>query len=244
MEMKQKGFWAGILASMLVFGLGFVSCGGDDDDGGGGLNLGNITEETTARESIVVADVSLDGMTDGTYTSDSYESFSEGKFFCTVTGGKLSLTLGTPQDDWLGSVSDINDDINDRFFGPTSENPLAISPEDSTAKYCTVSGFSRQSGTTYYGISRDAGAGGATYYDSSSITYVYVNTDVTLTREAMSFTDGGGANVSWAAINLPLKAGWNLVQNDSHETETSVTCTVKIATKDVPWAGGSWEEND
>ena len=225
-----KALLAGMAAMVLAFGLVLAGCDNGDPkpDGGGGLNLGGVTEETTGRTEIEVTGATLTGATasDGTYSSD------KGNFSATVSSGKLSFTLGAPTS--LNSIGDLNGDEDSDFFGSTKDgNALTIS--DSSAKFLTVSWFYAQiSGG--YGISRRAWkTDEATYYDDSAITYFYVDKDVTLTRAAKTI-EFERETVSYAAINIPLKKGWNLVQTDSHSTQTSSAYTVKIATNDVPWS--------
>jgi hypothetical protein len=91
---------------------------------------------------------------------------------------------------------------------------------------------------------------GKTYENYSEITYFYVSADVTISQAAYTDTDtdtdgeakGGGFdtyNFKYSAINLPLKKGWNLVQEDGQTTVSGTTVNVaysaKIADKDVPW---------
>jgi hypothetical protein len=80
-----------------------------------------------------------------------------------------------------------------------------------------------------------------TYGIGSEITYVYVSADVTLSRTAKSMNDGEGRSKSFSGFNIPLETGWNLVQVDYYQTQTSASITIKTADKDVPWI---WEEYD
>jgi hypothetical protein len=73
-----------------------------------------------------------------------------------------------------------------------------------------------------------------TYATTSEIRYVYVNGDVTITRAAQIINEDG-RDTAWAAIDLELKTGWNLVQIDRHETEDTKTAALKIADKEIPW---------
>jgi hypothetical protein len=151
-----------------------------------------------------------------------------------VASGKLSFTLGTPGNEKLGPVSNLNGDDDSDFFGKTDSGYELTIPEP-TAKYAVFQGFGKNIGQNSYKIQRIAeDTDGATYMDYSIIVYVYVDKDVTLSRDAKSWTDNG-ETVSYTAINLPLIHGWNLVQTDLHQTETSATVTVKIADKNVPW---------
>jgi hypothetical protein len=238
MEMKQKGFWAGILASMLVFGLGFVSCGGDDDDDPPGLNLPPITEETIGQESIAVTDEPLIGdAPDGEYTWGEYTGRG---FTATVTGGKLSFTLGTPDDAQLQSFSQL---LNGLWYEcPVSatdgDQEETLTPSVDTAKYYWFSTF-HNAGDEVRLFRSAVATDNATYYKGSYIDYFYVDKDVTLTRAALTITDDDGDIDSYAAVSLPLQKGWNLVQTDFHVTISTTsyitTNTSYIATKNVPW---------
>jgi hypothetical protein len=78
----------------------------------------------------------------------------------------------------------------------------------------------------------------------SSIGYVYVSKDVTLSREkstqVSTWTDDDGNEQTYTTIynkfSLSLKSGWNLVQIDNDDKATNGTTTVKFADKDVPWS--------
>jgi ribosomal protein S4E len=71
------------------------------------------------------------------------------------------------------------------------------------------------------------------------IQYVYVDRDCTVTRGATSWTktddERGTYTVKYNAIDLQLKEGWNLVQQNQNSTKTEDTITMKIADKDIPW---------
>ncbi|MDR2745868.1 MAG: hypothetical protein LBB77_00350 [Treponema sp.] len=41
--------------------------------------------------------------------------------------------------------------------------------------------------------------------------------------------------MKYNAIDLQLKEGWNLVQQNQNSTKTEDTITMKIADKDIPW---------
>jgi hypothetical protein len=85
-----------------------------------------------------------------------------------------------------------------------------------------VDEFRWNRGDTNYSISRKAvDTDNKTYQYGSQIVYVYVNQDVTLSRDAKNWEISDGeytGNIKWAAVNLALKAGWNLVQIDSNTT--------------------------
>lgn len=80
---------------------------------------------------------------------------------------------------------------------------------------------------------------GETYFFGSMIQYVYVDKDCTVTRDAASWTETdderGAYTVKYKAIDLQLKEGWNLVQQNQNSTKTEDTITMKIADKDIPW---------
>jgi hypothetical protein len=225
-----KALLAGMAAMVLAFGLVLAGCDNGDPkpDGGGGLNLGGVTEETTGRTEIEVTGATLTGATasDGTYSSD------KGNFSATVSSGKLSFTLGAPTS--LNSIGDLNGDEDSDFFGSTKDgNALTIS--DSSAKFFSLAGFyAAVDGKKYY-ISRTAKADDGTTYFYSGIRYIYVDNDVTLTRDAKSGISVKNGTLSHAAVNITFKAGWNLLQDDWYGTEIVGTQAVKIAANNIPW---------
>ena len=112
---------------------------------------------------------------------------------------------------------------------------------DPSARIYLVAGLEATVGATRYDIIRwYSETDNATHGKAGGIIYVYVDKDCTITRAAKSWTetDGGGQpiNMSFAAVNLPLEKGWNLVQRDnSGEITDTYTISLKIANTDVPW---------
>jgi hypothetical protein len=197
----------------------------------GGLALDPIAEPATGQASITVTNAAITGTppADGT----SYSANVGGLSNATVSGGKLSFTLGTPSSG-LAAITELNGkdngDVNGSLFGMTTSG-YALTISDLSAQYLIVSNFSNN-GTA---ISREAWeADGKTYFYGSFIVYVYVNKNVTLTRAAKDIPKNGHL-IPYAAINLPLKTGWNLVQFDTYEKPPVSIVTVKIAGDDVPW---------
>ncbi len=250
----------GILGLALVFG--FTGCdpnGDDDDDQPGndrpatGLNLPAIDEPTTGLSTVTVTDYDLGdewndtSISDNTYiTVSKAGSPSESVGTWSVTAGKLALEITeAPSADATIGVADLNGVNVDEYgsiFGRTDAGyELTIDPTDSAARFGIASFgyFDINDQSTRYDLDRSARVSDeTTYSDSSVIDYVYVSADVTITRAEKAWTETyteGTYNMTYAAINLPLKAGWNLVQRDTYMTSNSETITIKIADKNVPW---------
>jgi hypothetical protein len=112
----------------------------------------------------------------------------------------------------------------------------------------SVDSFYYQDGSTgkQYSIGRTEGeTDEKTYMNGSSIYYVYVSGDVTLTRAAKTIKEeyeGNTQTTNFADFNLSLKKGWNLIQTDESFTSNDSGKTVagsksvNIASNDVPWS--------
>jgi hypothetical protein len=159
-----------------------------------------------------------------------------------VSGGKLSFSLKTSG--LIGST--ISDWVNSgtseayKWFGNTSGNAVTISPSDAKVIYAD---------TLKYGvvnapkINRELVVQEEAFAKASGITYIWVDKDCTLSRGATSmfFTTGDyqDETVDFSAFNLPLKAGWNLVQINRYQySEDGRVITLKIADSNVPWSVG------
>jgi hypothetical protein len=221
--MAKKGFFVGMLAVTLVFGMALAGCS-SDDGGGLSLNLPAITEPVSGQPTITYTNVPLTGesIPNIALQTKNYGTWS-------VTDGKLSLTLTTPSNPVI--LSKEVQALRDIFGDTTGANKLDLSVED--AKFVVVFNLEKTEGQDSYKISRGAGAGDATSFIECAIRYLYVDKDVTITRDAKTAADDF---ITYAAINLPLKAGWNLVQTDENGTQSESSNTIKLADKDVPWS--------
>jgi hypothetical protein len=229
--MKTKRFFLfGLPVLLLALGLALAGCGGDDDgDGGGdGLNLPGIDEPTTGRETIKSPDggISLTGLP----SSLEEKTDSTGATF-SVKGGKFSFEL--PKSPNNQNTLANNSSLRSTLFNDSQATDYTTTAEEAT--FASVTRFSWSTGDTSYSINRRASeTDEKTYEYSSEIVYIYVSENVTLSRAAKTSTDS-----QVDAVNLALKAGWNLVQKDRRYTVSGSTgtekITVKIADKNVPW---------
>jgi hypothetical protein len=230
--MKKKVFVLGLLATALAVGLVLAGCdtGGGGDDGDG-LQLPSIDEETTGLTTVTGSNISVPGLDSS--LSHTQEA-TDGVAF-SVADGKFSFTLSTPNNT---SVWD-NSGLGWYLFGKVdADYEAAVTPND--AAFALVDEFSWGEDNQIYRMAIDTNK--KTYMNRSEIVYVYVSKDVTLSRAAKTWTytdEEWTENTNWNEVNLALKTGWNLVQIDSHETESgntgTETATVKIATNNVPW---------
>ncbi|MDR3171454.1 MAG: hypothetical protein LBU17_07485 [Treponema sp.] len=259
--MKKHGIFFGFAVLFLAAIFTMTGCptdddGGDDGGNNGGLDLPAITEETTGQAKIEVNGATLVGenalagkeatITIGEQTIPSYGG-SEGYGTWWVNEGKFSLILNTPSDPYTEGISNWLD-AESHFFG-SIEAGYEVTVSDKSAKIVTPY-FSGSSGSIRYSVDRmKYETDETTYYNESTIQYVYVSKNVTLSREQKTITDEDEDedegqsytyNDTYSAFTLPLKAGWNLVQTDENMTLTSsstinTTIAIKIADKDVPW---------
>jgi hypothetical protein len=193
----------------------------DDDSGSPGLG-----EEATGRATITYTDVALSG--EG--ASDASHSDNAKGYTIDVTDGLMTLTLTTPTN-LEKTVSNFTEEKKN-LFGDEE----AVTPTPGDPKICVVRKFS--SGGEYEVRRKWEETDKTTYQRSKEIFYIYVDADVVLSRNAKGITDGE-LFLSYSAINLPLKEGWNLVQVDQNIVVTNEvpggTATVKIADTNVPW---------
>jgi hypothetical protein len=250
MSIMKKTFLLGIPALALVFGLLFTACSdGDDGDGDGLPGLSGaptgvteikvegvqVTEDTRAEDSYVPV------YTNTAATGDVY--WSGKKVGTLATGGKLTFTIGTPDDN---SLTTLTADTARYLIDSDNSHALTVTPVDvqcALLQDLTVGDGGNKYLSRYY-----TDSDGKTWMKSKSIAYVYVDKDVGITRAA--FTSEGtqeydGKTYTFAntynAVSLSLKAGWNLIQttqdltatNDSTNQKTTVSYT--LATDEVPW---------
>jgi hypothetical protein len=235
--MKIKRFFLfGLPVLLLALGLVLAGCGGDDDeDGGGGdgLNLPELHEPTTGLKLVSnpIDGISLTGLplVLAETTDDKGVKFSieDGKFLF-----RLPENPATQK-----TLTNWGKDLLEILFYDKAANGYTTTPNDAIdATFASVTGIHWNDDSASYSVFREAvKTDEETYEYSSKIVYVYVNKDVTLSRTATTLT-----NTQIGAVNLALKTGWNLVQTDRHITASggtvsSITITVKIADKDVPW---------
>jgi hypothetical protein len=228
-----------LFAGLIALAVSFTGCKTDaGDPQPPDLGLPSLTEAATGRATVTVSDATLTGDGAASITipqqtlSDSAGTFS-------VTGGKLSFTLNTPSP--LQSVTVVNTDSNS-LPGIAAGKTVTIS--DPSAQIYRLPDFSYDTGSgKSYSIYRIAQkTDEATYSVSSLIAYIYIDRDCTITRSAVDWTETSNGYTfvsSVAAIDLPFKTGWNLIQMDCFMTLSGTTYTetwtVKLADKDVPW---------
>jgi hypothetical protein len=196
-----------------------------------------IAEPVTGRASITYTGIALTG--DGASITVPRVTNADAGTELSITGGKLTLTLTTPAAPLAISTLPIKKDANDAYngwgiFGNTNgDNALTFDPANGGVTAASIGSFSvDNSGYGGYKIARGAyDTDEAGYENGTEICYIYVSGDVTITRAAKTI----GRNY-YHAINLPLKAGWNLVQVDQKRPKSGGSVfSVKIAGKDIPW---------
>jgi hypothetical protein len=228
--MKRLTKLLGIIAMAAVIATGMAGCSSDDDDDGLG-NLPAINEQTTGRESITGTDIPLEA---GRHTTQAAvnslnlagETNYNGAAW-SVKDGKLTFSLGTPT---YTSTFDAEDDYLEDW------TDVQVSPADAQAYM--FERFYSMDDDYYYDVGRrKVETDEQTYYRSSEIIYLYVSKDVTVSGKS-----GKDDAFTYTALNLSLKAGWNLLQENSSQTKTSGTQSVSIATKNVPWAVTLWDD--
>ncbi|GAB6392249.1 MAG: hypothetical protein MdMp014T_1622 [Treponematales bacterium] len=238
--------------------------GGDDDGGGsGGLNLPAITGPVSGVPAISVGSYGLGSDWDGLTVPE--QTVDGGTWW--ITKGKIGLGISKPTKT-LAGVSSLNGKASALFFQRTdkvsdSENyELTFGDDKTSANYTWANGlrYDAESGdsgeyskcavfrqATAQTLVNNEGAG-----DYSAIAYLYVDEDVTVSRDAKTWKGTVAGYIDYTydygAVSLPLKHGWNLVQLDVHVEwqgrKAAGTYTLKTADKDVPWTVVSAEKKD
>jgi hypothetical protein len=235
----------GLCVLALVFGFALAGCdnpaGGDGGDETPGFQATGLPEVrgtniplVQGRRGLIYGetfDLNALNVTGSPRAQDGIMSYS-------VANGKFSFSLGTPAPAVSESVTQSIVMGLGVFPNSTSGDPAWAVTETPPGRHmkCVGSFTVNSSERTY--ISRST-----TQYDqsgdfvNSGIMYVYVDGDVTLSRGEK--TDApSGITYTITAFNLPLRAGWNLVQRDQQVRSSpglSSTTTVKIADRDIPW---------
>jgi hypothetical protein len=234
------------LIGLAVLAISLAGCPTDGDDSSSpspstGLDLPAINEQTTGRDEIRVSNAVLKGSAAGVSLAknDSAEGYS-----FSVADGKLSFSLSTPSNPVVGKDDDyINRNlVGGQGWGTWDTQDAGFMgtfvPDD--AKFSIPSFYDTVDGQDYYLWRFKEDTDKTTYYISSTINYVYVDKDCTITRDEKNWIGTDEDGETWPfrynAVNLSLKKGWNLVQIDNNTTRELGTYTVvKIASQDVPW---------
>jgi hypothetical protein len=240
----KKTLLLGMPAFLLVFSLVLTACPIGNDDG----KLSPL--ETSGLATIKIADVKDE--VDNENGSPIYRnSTADGKVFFedkevgTMTNGKLTATIPVP-----ASLDELNVEEAGYLVGTyNDEDPKAVLSA-SDAKFATLD-LSLGSGNTAKWLFREnIESDNKTYDRSKSIEYVYVDKDVTISREQYTY-DG----VSYDEVKIALKKGWNLIQNttdvkvisgsvEDGTAKISGSEKYAIAADDVQWVLWSYDDND
>jgi hypothetical protein len=218
--MKRLTRLLGIIAMAAVIATGMAGCSSGDDDDDGLINLPAINEQTTGRESITGTNIPLEAGQNITQAFVNSLNLAEETYYngstWSIKDGKLTFFLGTPT---------YTSTLDAETYHLKDWTDVQVSPADAQAYI--FDGFSSYD----YGVARfKAETDEKTYYRYSEIIYVYVSKDVTVSGKS-----GKDDYSTYTALNLPFKAGWNLLQQDSSQTQDGGTLSLHIATKNVPW---------
>jgi hypothetical protein len=237
LEAKSRGLLVGFAVLLMAAIFTFTGCPTDSDDGGDDLPPidGQTTGITTVTETVKLAAAEgVPNVTGITIEEQTIPFDGEGASYgsWSVTDGELTLELDTPSGDNVNSSADWLEYFGFQFFIDTT-GPNAVKAEPATGVNIASTGFFNSSTDDSYYIERSKQeTDEKTYMKESSIVYIYVSGDITLSRGKVEISVG-----TFNAFNLPLKTGWNLVQTDTYAnfTTMSATMTIKIANEDVPW---------
>ena len=178
------------LAAVVVFA-GCSDSGGSDS----GMENGYLGNSFTISDAQVYEESSYNGNGEPVYTeiTGNY-TVTTGLTHVTasVTGGKLTLTAGTPP-------ATQQENLRDFFDGDGLTN-VVVSPTNANAAVLSLT-----SGD--YDFNHEKAESVISGYN---VSYIYVDRDVTITGTGGT-GDEDGIPVTYANLNLTLKTGWNAI---------------------------------
>jgi hypothetical protein len=213
--MVNKKFWLGMLVMALVFGMMVVGCddGSTDGDGsstsgsgGGGKGIG-AKLELSGKVYTMIRNNKEFTVSFPEYTGNLSIGDNNGGT-ATITSGRLSYTIETPNN--LITC----DDLQNRLFYDYDNVTTSVSNAS-----CFILEFFG-SNTTLEKANMVLNLGNtSTTQTIESVSYVYVDKDVTITGKGK--TDNNGVHTSKTNnFSLALKEGWNAVYTKRVDSAT------------------------
>jgi hypothetical protein len=197
---KKRLIW---LIPILVTALAMSGCGGDDGGGSIGTNL-NFSGQQVYTINSAGAFTPYTGA-DRTFTSNAGGAGS-------ITGGKMSITVGVPSRlDPMGTFLDsIDEELN--IFSYANYNP-----GDARAAALEFSSIE---------LSKSDASQTATSMSKDQVSYVYVDRDCTIYIDGRPISTDLTVPVTLQTVNLSLKQGWNAVNIRISATMASGTLSI------------------
>lgn len=217
--MKNWKKFIGIFALVVVIGFFFIACGEDDEGDessaslGATLNLsGQVYDEHWDGNSALYVPYTGTVETLSNYRYLGNSNWDKNGGSGKIENGQLSFSIGTP--DHLMNVVEIFEELDEL-------KNFKISNTDANSASLNLGTGSRWLGREYISYTSTS----ETY---ESVSYVYVDRDITISAERTVFTDEDGG-FSWTetynAFNINLKTGWNAVSIKCVEIETATSET-------------------
>jgi hypothetical protein len=240
----NKEFFMKIMKNLLFTGfallaINFASCKNDPATDGFLDSLENLdTSKSTGLDRITVTNAVLEGDTKG--VTINLEA-TGGTF--TVRDGKLNMEITGEPSSVYGKDDQQFDTVKEILLGTAKAGYDGTFDPDDT-KFRIPSFYGRDTNGRGYLVYRyEEETDMETYAHSSLIYYVYVDKDCRITSDLKSDKgtyDGGNLegqefDITYNAIDLQLKKGWNLIQHNRNMTVPETIITVKIADKNIPW---------
>jgi len=213
----------GIIALVAVIGFLVAACGdGSDDSGGGSAFLGDTLN---LSGQVYKMKYNPNGTTTYTEYKDYLTLSDDNGGSATITGGKLSYSIETPN----------NLETFDNYYFYDYDN---VTISDTSAKYFSLDFYIRDDDTgTYYDLFKGniavniGNTSGTQTYEN--VNYWYVDKDVTISGKGKTETgteDGYTYTYKTNNFSLALKKGWNAVYQ---KTVFSYTATSSTGTRTV-----------
>jgi len=242
--MKNSAKLFGIIAFTVVMTFLMTGCsdGGGRNDGGSDNNNNNNNNNPNGNGGTTIvgaATLTLSGQVyfdlswswSADYAKVTYTNFNGDLTIYddgiggsgSITDGKLSYSVGTPNNDKLEDI----DELLDFFRDPYSD----VQASNMSAKYSPLV-LSANGEVLYRGAYAISGTGTSYSGTDADIYFIYVDRDVTITAKGDTILDSGTYEsgvtykytATYKAVDLKLKAGWNAVSlKDEYSSTTTGT---------------------
>jgi hypothetical protein len=239
---------AALLITSIVLAFTLAGCGSGDEGGpgghGGAGNDGGTSSGYLGMNPTLTGSVYSEDYNERTgeydynkYTGAQLSVYSYGADATgTISGGQVSLTLGTPLDSYFENFNTYNlGYILDGDYDNLTVSPTGLKFYDT--KYFSVSGSN-----PYGSITRKSESYTMTSELDERVTYVYVKEDVTISGKGRTVSEYGDTYKT-TDFNILLKAGWNAlydkgegkVSGSGYNYNVTYTQTLTLANPNLKW---------
>jgi hypothetical protein len=202
--MKNFAKFFGIIALVAIMVLSMAACDPEGKvDNASGIDTLNLSGRVYLQEQENYSDF-----------GQSVAIISSNGRTGSVTNGNLSYSIGTPTSLWQ---------LNSNSFGLSSNYDVSLS---ATVRGYRLSGLSLVNADGYIRKEEFTRINSLNIHDES-VSYVYVENDVTLNGTGGTQTNGNTTNI-YRNFNLALKAGWNAIYKKREYSGTNTNGSLTI----------------